>query len=313
MVYPDLRRGHAALLTPSKSSHVTQVLSRPHTAPISPLAATLMDLPVNVANKRLTVQLTPLDAILTKDIGGGGHILQAKSFSLFAAPSLRALLRWFPFVPTLISVPDPSSILRTLFQVPYPLSPAFATLTKTAGVWGYSSHFGTRPSFSPLPAPLRLALPRLSPNNLELTTYNCEVLRLPLAFSSPMYSIYPAPGGLVQLRAIKGLQSGHAYRRQQRKPSGNNSRRLPVAHHLGHQSQNHRPQLSVARALQRFPWHGHVAAHAHPSCLAQRASSVSLRPRQFAGSFCRAHHAPRFTDGFSGADRRPPSRLRHLF
>jgi hypothetical protein len=32
-----------------------------------------------------------------------------------------------------VSVADPSSILRTHFQVPYPLSPLFATLTKTAG------------------------------------------------------------------------------------------------------------------------------------------------------------------------------------
>src|SRR5713101_2560348 len=43
-----------------------------------------------------------------------------------------------------VSVADPSSILRIHFQVPYPLSPLFATLTKTPGVWGYSSHFGTR-------------------------------------------------------------------------------------------------------------------------------------------------------------------------
>ena len=42
-----------------------------------------------------------------------------------------------------LSVADPSSILRTHFQVPYLLSPLFATLTKTAGVWGHSSHFGT--------------------------------------------------------------------------------------------------------------------------------------------------------------------------
>ena len=41
------------------------------------------------------------------------------------------------------SVADATSILRTHFQVPYPLSPLFATLTKTPGVWGYSSHFGT--------------------------------------------------------------------------------------------------------------------------------------------------------------------------
>src|SRR5258707_2213130 len=36
-----------------------------------------------------------------------------------------------------------SSILRTHFQVPYPATPLFATLTKTAGVCRVSSHFGT--------------------------------------------------------------------------------------------------------------------------------------------------------------------------
>src|SRR5260370_23204711 len=36
-----------------------------------------------------------------------------------------------------------SPIFSTLFQVPYPASRLFATLTKTPGVWGYSSHFGT--------------------------------------------------------------------------------------------------------------------------------------------------------------------------
>src|SRR5260370_26172113 len=41
------------------------------------------------------------------------------------------------------SIPiPPSPILRTHFQVPYALTPFVATLTKTAGVWGYSSHFG---------------------------------------------------------------------------------------------------------------------------------------------------------------------------
>jgi hypothetical protein len=49
------------------------------------------------------------------------------------------------FAPTITSYPSVSlsPIFRTLFQVPYPVSPAFATLTKTAGVWGYSSHFET--------------------------------------------------------------------------------------------------------------------------------------------------------------------------
>src|SRR6266851_4148429 len=39
---------------------------------LSPLAATLMDPPASVANKRLTVWLNPLDATLTKNTGGGG-------------------------------------------------------------------------------------------------------------------------------------------------------------------------------------------------------------------------------------------------
>jgi hypothetical protein len=40
------------------------------------------------------------------------------------------------------------SYTSALFQVPYPLSPLFATLTKTAGVYPNSSHSGTHPSSS---------------------------------------------------------------------------------------------------------------------------------------------------------------------
>src|SRR5260370_17554856 len=39
-----------------------------------------------------------------------------------------------------------SSVFRTLFQVRYAATPLFATLTKTPGGWGYSSHFGTSPA-----------------------------------------------------------------------------------------------------------------------------------------------------------------------
>src|SRR6266850_8253115 len=59
------------LLVPSKSSAPTQLLFRQHFVRVSPLAATLMDLPASVANKRLTVELTPLDATLTKNRGEG--------------------------------------------------------------------------------------------------------------------------------------------------------------------------------------------------------------------------------------------------
>src|SRR5713226_5843675 len=60
---------HAVLLTPPKSSHPSQFLSRQHFTPVSPLVATLMGLPASVANKRLTTGLSPLDATLTKNRG----------------------------------------------------------------------------------------------------------------------------------------------------------------------------------------------------------------------------------------------------
>src|SRR5713101_3320958 len=49
-------------------------------------------------------------------------------------------------LPFCVSAASLSSILRTHFRVPYRVSPLVATLTKTPGVWGYSSHSGTRPS-----------------------------------------------------------------------------------------------------------------------------------------------------------------------
>jgi hypothetical protein len=59
------------LLTPSKSSHLVQLLYRQHIARVSPLNATLMNSPVSAANKRLTVWLSPLDSALTRNRGVG--------------------------------------------------------------------------------------------------------------------------------------------------------------------------------------------------------------------------------------------------
>src|SRR6267142_1353487 len=59
------------LLTPPKSSHLRPLLSHQHNAPISPLVATLMNLPASVANKELTELLNPLAATLTKNRGWG--------------------------------------------------------------------------------------------------------------------------------------------------------------------------------------------------------------------------------------------------
>ncbi len=185
----------------------------------SPLAATLMDLPASVANKRLTKELNPLDATLTKN---RGYPLQAKYLSLSSrSPTFggsdrrRFNLQTFrshspvgqrlrtglvvspnarfdihrstvdisraalPRVtehgsrvtlrPICIPCHYPSclltsranraaSIFRMLFQVPYPVSLLFATLTKTAGVCTNNSHSGTlgsvSPTLSPIPNPL---------------------------------------------------------------------------------------------------------------------------------------------------------------
>jgi hypothetical protein len=117
----------AVLLTPPKSFHPSQLLSRRQSVPISPLAATLINLPASVANKRLTAGLNPVDATLTKS---RGYILQARHLSLSSS---------------LLSSPLPP-IFRTHFQVPYPGSPLLAALTKTAGVCTNNSHSGTRHS-----------------------------------------------------------------------------------------------------------------------------------------------------------------------
>jgi hypothetical protein len=60
--------------------------------PLSPLAATFINLPVSVANKRLTVQLTLLDATLTKNTGGLSLTSSSSSrrtrVSAFSSPTL---------------------------------------------------------------------------------------------------------------------------------------------------------------------------------------------------------------------------------
>jgi hypothetical protein len=73
--------------------------------------------------------LTPIESNFYKIIGGRGSSRHA-DVQTFQRSNLQTSF----YLP---------SILRTLFQVPYHTTPLFATLTKTPGVWGYSSHFGT--------------------------------------------------------------------------------------------------------------------------------------------------------------------------
>src|SRR6266478_717111 len=77
----------------------------------------------------------------------GGVVIMVNHLLQTSRPFSSSALRFC------VSAPSPSSILRTHFQVPYPVSPLLAILTKTPGVWGYSSHFF--PSFitSLLPCP----------------------------------------------------------------------------------------------------------------------------------------------------------------
>src|SRR5712664_2198514 len=78
-------------LIPSESSAPTQLLSRQHFVRISPLAATLMDLPASVADNRLTARLSPLAATLTKNRGVGVLLLTKilPRISLLPAHELR--------------------------------------------------------------------------------------------------------------------------------------------------------------------------------------------------------------------------------
>jgi hypothetical protein len=111
----------AALLTPTRSSHPRRLPSCQHIPHVNPLAATLMHLPASVANKRLTVELSPLAATLTKTGGGGsrGAILHFTVHSTLTSHLPYAL---------------PSSVSRKSF--------ACRSYENTGGV-GDSSHFGT--------------------------------------------------------------------------------------------------------------------------------------------------------------------------
>src|SRR6266403_2060573 len=84
---PFMRARPVVLLAPSKPPHPEQLLSRQQSTPISPLTATLMNLPTSVANKRLTQKLSPLDSALTKNRGWGALLYsRAPSCSEWGAP-----------------------------------------------------------------------------------------------------------------------------------------------------------------------------------------------------------------------------------
>jgi hypothetical protein len=80
----DQHRKH--IQTPSEACHTRPLPYRQHRAPISPLPATLTNPPASVANKRLTENLTPLDATLTKNRGEGCTLSFTPFHQIPAAP-----------------------------------------------------------------------------------------------------------------------------------------------------------------------------------------------------------------------------------
>jgi hypothetical protein len=111
------RHPHRSRLSVPGRTHYPQ-----HPAPVSPLAATLMDLLVSVANKRLTPRLNLLDATLTKNRGVAAKETELGSTCCFAF-SCRSLHQEC-FSSLLRSIPS------TLFL-------------KIAGVSPNNSHSGT--------------------------------------------------------------------------------------------------------------------------------------------------------------------------
>jgi hypothetical protein len=140
------------LLTPPKSSHPKALLSRQQSVRISPLSATLTDLPTSVANKRLTPNLTPLDATLTKNTGVGAKETELGSTRSFAL-SCRSLHQQC-FTSLLQSIPS-------------------ALFLKTAGVSPNNSHSETRRS----PLITRHCIQVLSAHTLT-NAPSCKPLRL---------------------------------------------------------------------------------------------------------------------------------------
>ena len=85
-----------------------------------------------------------------------------------------------------LSTPVPT-IFRTLFQVPYALSPLFATLTKTAGVGVHSSQIGTPYGAAPPPFSIftqRLQIPLAVSSELSAASF------FPPSASQPCLPVY---------------------------------------------------------------------------------------------------------------------------
>jgi len=113
---PFMASRRAVILTPSRSSHPTQLLSRQQSAPISPLAATLMDLPASVANKRFIRLLSPLAATLTKNTGVGDPFSRRSDLKTFRRSDAATLALLSCFAPRVFHNSFTTKRFHTLSQ-----------------------------------------------------------------------------------------------------------------------------------------------------------------------------------------------------
>src|SRR5713101_3457822 len=128
---------YAVLPSPALASDPQVLLLSKLKAPINPTESTLLQV-------FFLKNLKPF-GINTYEKQGEGWVIMVNHLLETSHPLSSSALRFC------VSAASPSSILRTHFQVPYPVRPLLATLTKTPGVWGYSSHFRTLPCFHSKP------------------------------------------------------------------------------------------------------------------------------------------------------------------
>jgi hypothetical protein len=131
-------RWSSSLLTSNLKPLTSFIATLPRNSPLSPIIATL---PKTRSRK-------PFVCHTSKTPRG---LLSTSNASAYPSSTLRRASRGHSF--TLSAAEAPVSavsplppVFRMFFQVPYPLTPLFATLTKTAGVYPLSSHSGTLPN-----------------------------------------------------------------------------------------------------------------------------------------------------------------------
>jgi hypothetical protein len=170
----------AVLLTPSKPSALSQLPFCQQPAFVNRPDATLTDHLASAANKRLTENLSPVDAILTKNHGVCSRTSQPSNLPTFK-PSNDPRPNPFPF--TSLAAPHP---LTPIESHPYKnhrgvgaallavVCPPFLSTTYKLPIF-YPLSFHIHPCNGWVYPPLSAVSCRLSTANCQLPTANCPV------------------------------------------------------------------------------------------------------------------------------------------